>query len=170
MLKRTDDTGSLRGLRKSKSGNGNASAIAGIDTKIDLGELTTALGYALRRAQLAAFKNFKDTFKGIEITPAQYSVLIVIDRNPGLRQNQISDALGIKRANFVLLLNTLEKRGLAQRAPARDRRSYALQLTPQGRRLLKKLRSLSADLDTRFTAPIGPEGHATLLRLLTALA
>jgi len=43
MLKRTDDTGSLRGPRKTKSGNGNASPATGIDTKIDLGELTTAL-------------------------------------------------------------------------------------------------------------------------------
>src|SRR5262245_7289585 len=166
MLKRTDDTGSLRALRKSKSGNGAVSPAV----KIDLGELSNALGYALRRAQLAAFKNFKDTFKGADITPAQYSVLIVIERNPGLKQNQISDALGIKRANFVLLLNTLETRGLAQRAPATDRRSYALHITPRGKKFLKKLRAMSLDMEDRLSAPLGPEGRETLLKLLGALS
>src|SRR5690242_3190854 len=65
---------------------------------LDLGDLANALGYVLRRAQLASFKHFKDTFRTTDLTPAQYSVLMVIDRNPGLKQNQISDALGIKRA------------------------------------------------------------------------
>ena len=170
MLKRSDGARPPGARRKAKSAANppsNSSDIA--PSGLDLGELPSALGYALRRAQLAAFKNFKDTFKGLDITPAQYSVLIVIERNPGLKQNQISDALGIKRANFVLLLNTLEARGLAQRAPAVDRRSYALQITPNGKRLLNKLRSLSADMEAKFSAPIGTEGRETLLRLLAAL-
>jgi DNA-binding MarR family transcriptional regulator len=165
MLKRTDETGNHR-TRRAASRTAPASAPAG---GIDLGELSTTLGYVLRRAQIAAFKNFKETCKGIDITPAQYSVLIVIERNPGLKQNQISDALGIKRANFVLLLNSLETRGLAERAPAADRRSYALQITPNGKRLLKKMRKLSVALDDKFSAAIGPQGRETLLRLLRTL-
>src|SRR5262245_34520231 len=108
MLKRTDETGNQRTARQVASRPRGTPAGA-----VDLGELSTTLGYVLRLAQIAAFKNFKETCKGIDITPAQYSVLIVIERNPGLKQNQISDALGIKRANFVLLLNSLETRGLA---------------------------------------------------------
>lgn len=165
MLKRTDDT--FRAASKPKS---RARVSDDPDKALDLGELPNALGYALRRAQLAAFKVFKDTFKAFDITPAQYSVLIVIERNPGLKQNQISDALGIKRANFVLLLNVLESRGLAQRAAAADRRSYALQITPQGKRLVKKFRSLSADLEAKLAAPIGAEGRESLLRLLDAVS
>jgi DNA-binding MarR family transcriptional regulator len=171
MLKRTDGARPPGARRKAKSATNlpfNSPDIA--PPSLDLGELPSALGYALRRAQLAAFKNFKDTFKGFDITPAQYSVLIVIERNPGLKQNQISDALGIKRANFVLLLNTLEARGLAQRAPATDRRSYALQVTPSGKRLLNKLRSLSAGLEAKLSTQIGVEGRETLLRLLAAVA
>jgi DNA-binding MarR family transcriptional regulator len=171
MLKRNDGARPSGVRRKAKSAaNLPSNSSDRIPPSLDLGELPSALGYALRRAQLAAFKNFKDTFKGLDITPAQYSVLIVIERNPGLKQNQISDALGIKRANFVLLLNTLEERGLAQRAAATDRRSYALQITPNGKRLLNKLRALSADMETKFSAPIGMEGRETLLRLLAALA
>jgi DNA-binding MarR family transcriptional regulator len=171
MLKRMDGVRSPATRRRAKPDQDPAlDAPDAAPRAIDLGELSDTLGYALRRAQLAAFKNFKDTFKGLDITPAQYSVLIVIERNPGLKQNQISDALGIKRANFDLLLNTLETRGLAQRAPAADRRSYALQITARGKRLLKKMRALAGEMEARFNAPIGPEGRDTLLRLLTALA
>jgi DNA-binding MarR family transcriptional regulator len=165
MLKRPGENGNHRSTRQAAPSTAPAMPGAGVD----LGELSTTLGYVLRRAQIAAFKNFKETCKGIDITPAQYSVLIVIERNPGLKQNQISDALGIKRANFVLLLNSLETRGLAERAPAADRRSYALQITPKGRRLLKKMRKLSVDLDDKFSAAIGPQGRETLLRLLRTL-
>jgi DNA-binding MarR family transcriptional regulator len=170
MLKRMDGARSPGARRKAKPELEPPDIPDPQPRALDLGELATTLGYALRRAQLAAFKHFKDTFKGLDITPAQYSVLIVIERNPGLKQNQISDALGIKRANFVLLLNTLETRGLAQRAPATDRRSYALQITPQGKRLLKKMRALAGELEAGFSAPIGPAGRETLLQLLSALA
>lgn len=155
---------------KAKTAPKSAPSAAPPGAAIDLGELADALGYVLRRAQLASFKNFKETFRDTDLTPAQYSVLMVIDRNPGLKQNQISDALGIKRANFVLLLNALEKRGLAQRAPAADRRSYALQLTPAGKRLLKKLRARSTEVEARIVAAIGAEGRQTLLTLLRKLA
>ncbi len=163
----TRANGPRESRRKSQTGTKSPAADP---VALDLGELGNALGYVLRRAQLASFKNFKDTFKGTNLTPAQYSVLMVIDRNPGLRQNQISDALGIKRANFVLLLNSLETRGLAQRAPATDRRSYALQLTPSGKRLLKKLRALSAAHEERVTAAIGRDGRETLITLLRKLS
>jgi len=171
MLKRTPPGTGKRRVRRTRGSQATTSyrVEAARADGPDLSELSNVIGYALRRAQLAAFKNFKETYKGFNITPAQYSVLMVIDRNPGLKQNQISDALGIKRANFVLLLNTLESRGLAQRAPASDRRSYALQLTPRGKAFLKKLRALSGQLETEFSAPIGPEGRATLLKLLNAL-
>ena len=50
-----------------------------------------------------------------DIRPAQFSVLEVIGRNPGLRQTQVSFALGMKTTNFVPLLDQLERRGLAAR-------------------------------------------------------
>ena len=136
---------------------------------VDYGLLDESLGYVLRRAQLAVFKTFQNTFKGVDITPAQCSVLIIVERNPGLTQTQVSDALGIKRANFVALFDTLEARGLAQRAAASDRRSYALQLTPKGRVLLKKLHALSELHEARISVPLGKPDRAELFRLLNLL-
>ena len=71
---------------------------------IDLGPLPELIGYVLRRAQLAVFQDFFAAFAPFDIRPAQFSVLTIIERNPGLTQTHVAAALGIKRTNFVGLL------------------------------------------------------------------
>src|SRR6476620_10329605 len=107
---------------------------------IDLGPLPELTGYVLRRAQLAVFQDFFAAFAPYNVRPAQFSVLTVIERNPGLTQSQVAAALGIKRTNFVGMLDELEKRGLAERRQARDKRSYALYITADGAALMRKLK------------------------------
>ena len=102
---------------------------------VDLGPLPGLVGYALRRAQVAVFQDFYASFASVALRPAEFSVLLVIHRNPGLRQRQIGDALSIKPPNFAVLLGRLVARGLAERrASLTSRRSVALHLTPGGRR------------------------------------
>src|SRR6266850_8219754 len=108
---------------------------------IDLGPLPELIGYVLRRAQLVVFQDFFGAFAPFDIRPALFSVLTVIERNPGLTQSQVAEALGIKRTNFVGMLDTLETRGLTERRQAvRDKRSYALYLTAEGAALMRKLK------------------------------
>ncbi len=135
--------------------------------KLDLGELPLLSGYMLRRAQFAAFNDFLRFFDDLGVRPVQYAVLNVIDRNPGLKQSQVSEALGIKRANLVAILDALERRGLARREPvATDRRSYALRLTDKGTALMKELRARSEAHEKRLAAVIGDDGRQQLLTLL----
>lgn len=137
--------------------------------QINFGSLANGLGYALRRAQLASFKCFQQVFGEAGITPAQYSVLLIIELNPGLRQNQVSDALGIKRANFVGLIDKLEERGLVERTPAADRRSYALHLTVPGRKFMKSLHTLNTMQEERLRGALDPQQRALLLGALNAM-
>lgn len=138
-----------------------------VSEALDLGELPMLSGYMLRRAQFAAFNDFLRFFDDLGVRPVQYAVLNVIDRNPGLKQAQVSEALSIKRANLVAILDTLERRGLARReAVATDRRSYALRLTEKGSALMKELRARSRDHEKRLAAVIGEDGRQQLLKLL----
>jgi DNA-binding MarR family transcriptional regulator len=128
-------------MANGKPATANDSEMRGAE-KLDLGELPRLSGYMLRRAQFAAFNDFLRFFEDLGVRPVQYAVLTVIDRNPGLKQSQVSEALGIKRANLVAILDALERRGLARReAVATDRRSYALRLTDKGAALMKELRA-----------------------------
>jgi len=140
------------------------------DGAVDLGPLTRTIGYVLRRAQLATFQNLIDRLAKFDIRPAQFSALAVVDRNPGLKHSQVSEALGIQRTNFVDLFDRLEKRGLAVRKPAAsDRRSHALYLTPKGKALLARLSALEREHERRLVEAIGPEGRDQLLMLLDKL-
>jgi DNA-binding MarR family transcriptional regulator len=161
-MSKTANARSKRSVRRPES--------AADDPAIDLGRLPQVVGYMLRRAQLAAFQDFLRGYAETDIRPAQYAVLTVIERNPGLRQSQVSTALGIKRANLVALLDSLENRGLAKRVPvATDRRSYALHLTEAGTALMEKLAEINAAHEKRVTAKIGDHGRRELLKLLQGI-
>lgn len=136
----------------------------------DLGDLDQHVGYMLRRAQLAVFADFAAAQTGLVTRPGQFSVLAVIARNPGLSQSQLCDALGIKRANLVAVIDHLESLELVRRDPsATDRRSNRLQLTADGERALKKALDDQAKHEARITSLLGVSGRATLLKQLAKL-
>ena len=136
---------------------------------IDLGPLPELIGYVLRRAQLAVFQDFFAAFAPFDVRPAQFSVLTIIERNPGLTQTKVAEALGIKRTNFVGMLDELEKRSLAERRQARDKRSYALYLTADGAALMRKLKPVLKAHEARMIARVGNEGRNRLVALLTEI-
>ncbi|MBV8803437.1 MAG: MarR family transcriptional regulator [Sinobacteraceae bacterium] len=135
--------------------------------QVSFGPLPNYLGYALRRAQISAVGEFLEAFKEIELRPTQLAVLIIINENPGVRQTEVCEALGIQKANFVPLLNELERRGLALRkSVAGDRRSSALHLTPVGDATLQRALLIHEAYESRFIARLGRRGHDQLLALL----
>jgi DNA-binding MarR family transcriptional regulator len=138
---------------------------------VDYGELNERIGYLLRRAQIAVFGDFFDTFGDFNISPAQYSILTVIARNPGLSQTEVADALGIKKTNFVAMIKELEKRGLVVRtAMPMDKRSFALTLSPSGTSHLTKLHGAAQEHENRVRASVGADKYAALMGPLSRLS
>lgn len=118
----------------------------------DFGPLEDSVGYLLRRAQIVVFQRFFELFAKEDLRPAQYSVLTVIEHNPGLSQTRLADALGIKKTNLVAMIDELEERSLARRVPTEnDRRARALFLTPKGDALMSRLHRLDGMIDQRLT-------------------
>lgn len=119
---------------------GGEKAGAASETAFGLPEMGNIIGYKLRRAQLFVFQDFLDSFAGLNLRPAEFSVLAIIARSPGLKQTEIAEQLGIKRANFVALMDGLEKRGLAERRKSPgDKRSHSLHLTPAGETFCRQM-------------------------------
>jgi DNA-binding MarR family transcriptional regulator len=131
----------------------------------DYGLLNHSLGYLLRRAQVKAFQNFASHFDAFDIKPAQFSALELIDKNPGMRQSRLAEALGLQRTNLVGMLDLLQKRELIKRQPAPDdRRSHALHLTPKGSRLLEQLHTQFHNHENELFQSIGDEGNLQAVR------
>ena len=134
---------------------------------VDLRPLPTLIGYALRRTQVAVFNAFRRTFAELGLRPAQLGILTVVGNNPGLKQAEVSAALGIKRANLVPLLDGLTGRGLIERGRvASDRRSHALRLTAAGEALLADAQAREAAFEAEIAAGIGEPGRRRLIELL----
>jgi DNA-binding MarR family transcriptional regulator len=134
---------------------------------IDLATLPHHVGYAIRRAQVAIFQHIIRTMGALDVRPGQFSVLTVIGANPGLKQIAISEALGIRRANLVVMINELERRGWIERRAVRgDRRAQGLYLTARGRATLNRLRTLAARHERAATRLLTAAEKRQLLRLL----
>lgn len=126
------------------------------------------IGYKLRRAQLMVFQDFAESFSRMQLRPAEFSVLALIAAMPGQKQTEIAEQLGIKRANFVALMDTLERRGLAERRKATgDKRSHSLHLTSEGERFVEKMVSVWAAHEGRLVEKLG--GPAERDRLIALL-
>jgi DNA-binding MarR family transcriptional regulator len=133
--------------------------------------LTGFVGYALRRAQGVIFADFSDTLAELGLRPGHFAVLTLISQNPGASQSSVSLALGVQKANFVLTIADLEKRGfVVRRRSVSDGRSYELELTARGRRVLERAAELQSAHEARVTARLGSRGREQLLELLGKLS
>lgn len=141
------------------------------DRPVDASAMEKVVGYRLRRAQLYVFQQFHQHFAELELRPAEYSVLSLIAGNPGRKQSQIAESLGIKRANFVPLINGLEKRGMAiRRQQPDDRRSHALFLTRKGEVLVERANGIQAEFEAHCVDRLGgTKARDQLLELLERL-
>ncbi len=144
----------------------------GAAAPLDLGELSELLGYALKRAQLKLYEDFLKCVAPLQLTPAQFSVLLLLEKNPGRNQTEVAGALGILRPNFVAMLDGLESRGLCARTrSATDSRSHVLSLTEKGRSALARARRIIASRhEARLSALLGAADRAALLRILAKIA
>jgi DNA-binding MarR family transcriptional regulator len=137
---------------------------------IDLGILNERLGYFIRRLQVWVFQDFIRHLAAVDISPAQFSVLVIVDTNRGLSQAQLSNTLGIERARLVRLLHHLEGRGLVRRLPSStDGRRHELQLTKRGQTLLARAEVLAREHEAVLRRKLGRERHQSMLEALRDL-
>jgi DNA-binding MarR family transcriptional regulator len=168
-VSKTAAAGPARAPRAARKPQAKAATEAGA---LQMGELSELLGYSLKRAQLRIFEDFLRCVAPLQLTPAQFSVLLLLDKNPGRNQTEIASTLGILRPNFVAMLDSLESRDLcARKRSANDRRSHVLVLTDKGRAVLARARKLvAARHEARLNRLLGPDDRAALLAMLTRIA
>lgn len=135
--------------------------------EIDFGHLPGLIGYQLRLAQIAIFRDFATTLGELDVTPGMFGVLVIIEANPGLKQTELAKATHLDRSTVVSVIDNLERRALVERRTAAlDRRSNSLHLTVDGKALLKKLKKLVAEHEQRLNENFSDAEQATLIRLL----
>lgn len=136
---------------------------------LDLGPLPELLGYQLRLAQLAVFRDFERAAGGLGVSPGRFGLLALVEANPGVSQSRLAHAVGLDRSTMVAVLDQLEDRRLVERRAGPDRRTNGLWLTREGKRLFARLKRRVTEHEARITARLTAEERAALFNLLRRL-
>jgi DNA-binding MarR family transcriptional regulator len=134
-------------------------------------ELVESTSHLLKRLAWVIKERAGGAFESTGFSPYHYAVLALLDEKPPETQAMIADALGYDRSHLVGLLDELEERGLVERKrDPSDRRRHLVSLTPDGKRVLGRLRAIVKDVDDKLLAPLDDEQRETLHALLLQLA
>jgi DNA-binding MarR family transcriptional regulator len=140
--------------------------------EIDLrkSRLSGLIGFHLRLAQVAVYRDFMAATADLKITPKQYAVLELIAEHAGASQVDLAEALLMDRATMMALVDRLQKRNLIERrASPVDRRRQNLFITSAGQAFLESARAAIAAHEARLLEAFTPEEAATAIRLLRRL-
>jgi DNA-binding MarR family transcriptional regulator len=134
-------------------------------------ELVASATFLLKRLGFAAKERALEAYESTGLHPYHHAILLVLDEGSRETQGAIADALGYDRGQLVGLLDELEERGLVERRrDPNDRRRHLVRLTLDGKRMLRRLRALSRQIEDEFLAPLSDKERANLHALLLRLA
>ena len=103
----------------------------------DIGEIRNIVGFHIRLAHGAVYRNFTETFADLDLTQKQVSALWLIDDHPDIAQTGVAQRMRMDRATTMAIVNRLEAKGYLMRRKSRsDGRKQALNLTDRGRKTL----------------------------------
>jgi DNA-binding MarR family transcriptional regulator len=131
------------------------------------GVLPGLLGYRLRLAQQAVFRDFASSVA--ELSPGRAGMLLLVEANPGVTQGRLADAVRLDRSTMVGVIDAIEERGLIERRRGSDRRTNGLWLTRAGRAFVARLKSRIEMHERRVAVRLTSGERDQLLVLLEKL-
>ncbi len=133
--------------------------------------LQRVLGYQLAQAAIVTDALYQqhvgDPF---DVRPVEYTVLTLIDENPGGSLAQLARALAVTAPHITSIVDRLEGKGLIARAQSdQDRRSQVLRTTRAGATLARKATE-AVIAGEQEALPLTPGERAMLVELLHKVA
>jgi DNA-binding MarR family transcriptional regulator len=126
--------------------------------------------YLLTRAAASAQAMSQRDLDSVGLSAREYAVLEVLAEQSPLSQTRIAEILGVDRTTILKLGASLERKGLVLRErDQRDRRAYAVALTPDGERVRTAAFTLLADTEERFLMHLGGQQRDQLHDLLSRI-
>jgi DNA-binding MarR family transcriptional regulator len=158
--------GAKRIVKKTaKAAGADAAGKKAPSDRIDLGPLAGWIGFYLRMAQIASFQAFARRTRQHDLNPGGFAALMVIGRNPGISQTQLSRAIGLDKSTLTPAMNGLVRRNLVRRSHLpTDKRTYRLALTARGKAMLGDLTACAVAHDRDLDAIVGARDRARFLR------
>lgn len=134
---------------------------------ISVGILPNLLGYNVRRAEIALWRDLSRSVGEGVVRPGVFSLMILVEANPGIAQIDLANQLDIDKATIVGLVHRLQRQQWVVRQQSTiDRRRTGVFLTPTGHAGLNRLRDQMLEHEKRFTRLFTQAELAQLFTLL----
>jgi DNA-binding MarR family transcriptional regulator len=140
--------------------------------RLDEAGMHAILGYQLAQATIVSTRVFTDRIGAVfELRPVEFTILALVDANPGVSARQLADALAVTPPNITMWIDKLEGRGFVQRErSSTDRRAQHIRATTQGAALARKAVQLAIEGEQDALAALSPAERAMLVELLHKVA
>ncbi len=136
----------------------------------DIGEIRNIVGFHIRLAHGAVYRQFTESFAHLDLTQKQVSVLWLVDDHPGIAQTDLARRIRMDRATTMGIINRLQSRRYLVRGKCRsDGRKQTLNLTDAGRKTLKIAKSAIRQNEQWLKARFTQRETAKLIELLTRI-
>ncbi|WP_207401236.1 MarR family winged helix-turn-helix transcriptional regulator [Actinomadura roseirufa] len=130
-----------------------------------------ALAFLVRSAWLGMRAAIGAELKEFGLTTPQYATLMIVQDHPGLSNADVGRKVSSSRQSANEMLAGLERDGLIERAPhPADRRTQQIQITEDGRALLRRARIAVARREAELEAGFSPEQRAAARAWLEGIA
>jgi DNA-binding MarR family transcriptional regulator len=114
---------------------------------------TPRLGYLLKQAHQRFMMLATAAIAPMGIDTREWAVLNCLTEERGYSQGEVAQRLGVDRTTMVALVDDLQRKGLVVREPhPEDRRKNRVELTLEGRNVLKRGAPFIDDAERRFLA------------------
>lgn len=134
-------------------------------------DYTDSVSFLLRQLGHHSHTVFNDQIAAVDLTPAHAGILRAIAAEPGRSQRALSDYLRVLPSRLVGYLDELEQSGYIERRRNNDdRRQYALYVTPNGKKLMRRISGFASEHEAQLTAALTADERDTLHALLEKVA
>lgn len=116
-------------------------------------------------------KRFAERLSASKLTPPHVGILRRLSNAPGLSQRELATQLGMHASRLVAIVDEMESLGFVVReGNTDDRRSYSLQITPNGRETLAAISKISMQHNNAMCAALSEGEREVLAGLLERIA
>jgi len=132
--------------------------------------MTDSLGFLLSDVSRLLRRRFDERARASGASVAQWRVLKILLRHPGLNQGQLAEHLEVEPITACRMIDRLEEAGFVERRrdPA-DRRAWRLHLTEKAGPVLDTLHVLGANLIEETLQGFSPRQREALIAALEGL-
>lgn len=140
--------------------------------RLEEGAVHHILGYQLALAVIVTNQVFDETVGTPDgLRRVEFTMLSLIERNPGVNARQLARALAVTPPNIALWLDQMATRGLIVRErSASDARVQHVHLTPAGQACVEDCARRLRAAEEQALASLSPAERAMLVELLHKVA